>query len=122
MEFTGYCCDISHWLSQLSPYTQLAELILHLKRQDSITEDTLQEILLYRYVLKYLKIDIYHSTIYSEPYTIGALPLSIPQLIGSQQNNLHTLSLTNITLSSDVTWSLIHSMQSLYTANYKIWH
>ena len=111
LEFTGYCCDISHWLSQLSSYTQLTELILHLKRQDSTTTDTLQEILSYRHMLESLKIDIDQSCIYFIPY---AIPLSttIPWLIELQQNNLHNLSLGTCNLSSDVTRLLIHSLQS----------
>ena len=143
LEFTGSCCDISHWLSQLSSYTQLTELILHLGRQDSITADTPKQNQLYQHVLESLKIasifrifpralplsfpglqqnDIQEMLLYHhmlESLKIGSminhllyLPLSIPQFIELQQNNLHTLSLSMCKLSSDVTRSLIHSLQS----------
>ena len=48
------------------------------------------------------------------------LPLSIPRFLGSQQNNLHTLLLKSCTLSSDVTRSLIHSLQSPHCKLYKL--
>ena len=48
------------------------------------------------------------------------IPLSIPLFIGSQQNNLQTLSLRGCNLSSDVTWSLIHSLQSPHSKLYKL--
>ena len=118
LEFTGYCCDISHWLSQLSSYTQLTEFVLHLKRQDS-TADTLQEILLYHHVLESFKISIDQSSVYCKCFTIP-LPFSIPQFIGLQQNNLHNLSLKECNLSSDVTKSLIHSLQSPHCRLHKL--
>ena len=114
LEFTGDCCDISQWLSQLSSYmyTQLTELILHLKTRDSTTADVLQEALLYYYhVLESLKID-------SNDFT--HLPLSIPQFTGSQENNLHILSLSRCNLRSDVTRSLIHSLQSPHCRLHKL--
>ena len=120
LEFTGYCCDISHWLSQLSSYTQLTELILYLNRGDSTTADTLQEIQLYHHVLESLKINMNLSTrniISLYPFN---LPLSIPHFIESLQNNLHTLSLSRCNLSGYVTWSLIHSLQSPYCKLYKL--
>ena len=48
------------------------------------------------------------------------LPPPIPQFIGSQQNNLHTLSVHKCILSSDVTRSLIHSLQSPHCKLYKL--
>ena len=82
-------------------------MILHLTRQDST--DTLQEIVLYHHVhkLESLKID-------SDEFT--HFPLSI----GSQQNNLHTLSLSMCNLSSVVTRSLIHYLQSPHCRLHKL--
>ena len=88
LEFTGYCCDIFHCLSQLSSYTQLTELILHLRGQDSTTADGNQ--LTSSSFLESLKIE---CIFYIFPI---ALPLTIPQFIGLQQNNLHTLLLCKV--------------------------
>ena len=108
LEFTGHYCDISYWLSQISSYTQLTELILHLERQDSTSDDIiLQENLLYHHMLpmKSLKIEsVMNHTLY--------LPLLVPKFIELQQNNLCNLLLSICTLSSDVISSLIHSLQS----------
>ena len=49
-----------------------------------------------------------------------SLPLSIPQFIGSQQNNLHTLSLRKCSFSSDVTRTLIQSLHSPHCKLYKL--
>ena len=114
LEFTGYFCDISHWLKKLSPYTRLTTLILHLERQESTTANTFQEIQLYHYMLEFLKIRSFSLSI---PI---ALPLSIPLFIGSQQNNLQTLSLCTCNLGSDVTRSLIDSLQSPHCKLYKL--
>ena len=92
----------------------MTELILHLKKQDSTTADTLEEINLYLHLLESLKIG---CTFYIFPI---AVPPSIPQFIESQQNHLHTLSLCKCTLSSDVTRSLIHSLQSPHCKLYKL--
>ena len=107
LEFTGYCCDISHWLSQLSSYTQLTELILYLKGRDRIrSANILPEILLYHHVLKSLMIEMDRSTLYYNSNAID-LPLSIPLFIELQENNLHTLSIKGCNLSSIITIRLI---------------
>ena len=107
LEFTGPCHDISLWLSQLSSYTQLTELILRLISRVNLTADTLQEILLYCHVLESLKVKN------SEPF----LPLSISHLIGSQPNSLHTLALSRCWLTSR---SLVHSLQSPHCKVHKL--
>ena len=111
LELTGYCCDISHWLSQLSSYTQLTELILHLERQHSTTADVLQYILLYHHVLESLTID-------NNDFT--HLSISNPHFIELQQNNLRSLSLRRCNLSSDVTSSFIQSLQSTQCRLHKL--
>ena len=60
------------------------------------------------------------ETIKIESSVSLSLPLSIPQFIGSQQSNLHTLSLSGCSLSNDVTRSLINSLQSLHCRLYKL--
>ena len=125
LEFTGDCnsCDISHWLSQLSSYIQLTELVLHLKRADSTTTvSNLQEIQLYHNMLESLKIEVDQPRIrHANYYYAINLPLSIPQFIELQDNNLRILSLKRCNLSSDVTGSsLIHSLQSPHCRLHKL--
>ena len=98
---TGSCSEINHWLLQLSSYTKikLTESILKIEEQDSSSDETLENISLYRDVLEILRIDNWKSFV-------------VPQFIGQQQNNLHTLSLGHCILSSKFTSSLIHSLQS----------
>ena len=103
MEFTGYCCAISHWLSQISPYTQLTELTLYLERQDSTTADTLQEILLYHHALECLQICKNDNALFISQFTGPA-----------EQTNLRNLSLSGCNLSNDVTRSFIYFLQSPY--------
>ena len=110
---------LDQMMSCINPFTQsLTELILHVDNDThtctSGVETILQEIPSNCPLLETLKID---SNIGNDHIS---LPLSIPQFIGSQQNNLHTLSLRRCTLSSDVTRSLIHSLQSPHCKLYKL--
>ena len=100
---TGSCSEINYWLLQLSSYTKikLTESILEIEEQDSSSDDTLENISLYHDVLEILRINV--QTIKN---------VVIPQFIGQQQNNLHSLSLKGCNLSSESTSSLIHSLQS----------
>ena len=97
---TGSCSEINHWLLQLSSYTKikLTESILEIVKQDSSSNETLEN-RVYRDVIEVLKFERWKSFV-------------IPQFIGKQQNNLHSLSLGWCTLSSESTSSLIHSLQS----------
>ena len=106
---TGSCSEINHWLSLLSSYTKikLTETILKIKGQDSLSNETLENISLYRDVLEILRIDFWKSFV-------------IPQFVGQQQNNLHTLSLNQCNLSSESTSSLIHSLQSPHCRLHKL--
>ena len=102
-------------MSCINPFTQsLTELILHVDKNThtctSGVETILQEILSTSSLLETLKID-------NDNYSLS---LSIPQFIGSQQNNLHTLSLRLCNLSIDVTRSLIHLLQSSHCKLYKL--
>ena len=103
------CSAINHWLSYLSSYTKLllTELILDFTEQESLDE-TLERIGLYRDVLEVVKIN-------GNVYTFPSLPF-----VGQQQNNLHTLSLMFCKLSSEVTRSLIHSLQSPHCRLHKL--
>ena len=103
------CSAINHWLSYLSSYTKLllTELILEFTEQESLDE-TLERIGLYRDVLEVVKIN-------GNVYTFPSLPF-----VGQQQNNLHTLSLMFCKLSSEVTRSLIHSLQSPHCRLHKL--
>ena len=106
---TGSCCEINHWLSQLSSYTKLklTESIFKIVEQDSSSDDTLENICLYRDVLEILRFN-------------GSKYFVIPQFIGLQQNNLHTLSLYQCKFSSETTSSLIHSLQSPHCRLHKL--
>ena len=109
---TGFCSEIDHWLLQLSSYSKikLTESILKIhQEQDSSSDETLENISLYRDVLEILKI---------ESWTIASFV--VPQFIGQQQNNLHTLSLKEYNLSSESTSSLIHSLQSPHCRLHKL--
>ena len=79
----------------------------------SEVEKTLQKIPSNCPLLETLKIDINFDSKISFPF-------SIPQFIGSQQNNLHTLLLKWCTLSSDVIKSLICSLHSPHCKLYKL--
>ena len=109
---TGSCSEINHWLLQLSSYTKikLTETILDIRRQDSSSNETLENISLYCDVLENVKIDAGGS--YSR--------VIVPRFIGQQQNNLHTLSLRNCNLSSEFSSSLIHSLQSPHCRLHKL--
>ena len=103
-------------MSCVNPFTQsLTELILHVDNDThkctSGVETILQKIFSNCPLLETLKID--------SEFRIS-LPLSILQFIGSQQNNLQTLSLKWCNLSSDVTRLLIHSLQSPHCRLYKL--
>ena len=106
---TGSCSEINHWLLQLSSYAKikLSESILEIKEQDSSSDETLENISLYRDVLEILRIDSWKSFV-------------VPRFIGQQQNNLHTLSLKECNLSSESTSSLIHSLQSPHCRLHKL--
>ena len=105
----------------VNPFTQsLIELILHADMNTHTytlgVETILQELPSNCPLLETLKID--KELI--PPILEFFLPHSIPHFIGSQQNNLHTLSLRKCTLSSDVTRSLIDSLQSPHCELYKL--
>ena len=106
---TGSFSEINHWLLQLSSYTKLklTETILKIKEQDSSSDETLENISLYHDVLEILKIEDWKSFV-------------VPQFIGQEQNNLHTLSLFRCNLSSESTSSLIHSLQSPHCRLHKL--
>ena len=106
---TGSYSEINHWLLQLSFYTKikLTESILKIEKQDSSSDETLENISLYRDVLEILWIDGNYNGI-------------VPQFIGQQQNNLHTLTLGCCKLSSEATSSLIHSLQSPHCRLHKL--
>ena len=108
---TGSCSEINHWLLQLSSYTKLklTESILKIEEQYSSSNETLENISLYRDVLEILRIE----------YSIWK-SFVVPQFIGQQQNNLHTLSLKQCNLSSESTSSLIHSLQSPHCILHKL--
>ena len=97
---TGSCCDINHWLSQLSSYS-VTELILSITKQE--TDETLEGIGLFSHVLEILSINNNHTTCFSFP---------VPLFLELRQNNLYTLSLTKCKLNSEATSSLIHSLLS----------
>ena len=103
---TGSCSEINHWLLQLSKI-KLTESILKIVKQDSSSIETLENISLYRDVLEILRIKSWKSFV-------------VPQFIGQQQNNLHTLSLKECNLSSESTSSLIHSLQSPHCRLHKL--
>ena len=106
---TGSCSEINHWLLQLSSFTKikLNESILKIEKQDSSSDETLENISLYRDVLEILRIDSWKRFV-------------VPRFIGQQQNNLHTLSLYWCNLSSESTSSLIHSLQSPHCRLHKL--
>ena len=106
---TGSCTEINHWLLQLSSYTKikLTESILEIVRQDSSQDETLENISLYRDVLKILRF-------------CNSKGFIVPRFIGQQQNNIHTLSLCECNLSSESTSSLIHSLQSPHCRLHKL--
>ena len=106
---TGSCSEINHWLLQLSTNTKikLTESILVIKKQDSSSDETLENISLYHDVLEILRIISWKNFV-------------VPQFIGQQQNNLHTLSLMGCNLSSESTSSLIHSLQSPHCRLHKL--
>ena len=106
---TGSCSEINHWLLQLSSYTKikLTESILEIKGLDSSSNETLENISLYHDVLEIIRIETRKSFV-------------VPQFIGQQQNNLHTLSLKSCNLSSESTSSLIHSLQSPHCRLHKL--
>ena len=106
---TGSCSEINHWLLQLSSYTKikLTESILEIEEQESSSDVTIDNISLYRDVLEILRID-------------GLERFVIPQFIGQQQNNLHSLSLKECNLSSEFISSLIHSLQSPHCRLHKL--
>ena len=99
---TGSCSAINHWLSLLSSYSvQLTELILSITKQK--TDETLEGIGLFSYMLEILNINNNNTTCFS---------FSFPLFFELRQNYLHTLSLTKCELSSEATSSLIHSLLS----------
>ena len=100
---TGSCSEINHWLLQLSSYTKILE-ILEIEEQDSSSNETLENISLYHDVLEIIR---WKSFV-------------VPQFIGQQQNNLHTLSLYRCNLSSESASSLIHSLQSPHCRLHKL--
>ena len=106
---TGSCSEINHWLLQLSSYTKLklTESILEIEEQDSSSDETLENISLYRDVLEVLRIKSWKSIV-------------VPLFKGQQHNNLHTLSLDYCNLSSESTSSLIHSLQSPHCRLHKL--
>ena len=92
-------------------FTQVTELSLCITTHSSLEAEVLTKIPCSCPMLETLKIDSSASL---------PLPLSIPQFIGLQQNNLHTLSLRKCSLISDVTRSLIYSLQSPHCKIYKL--
>ena len=106
---TGSCSEINQWLLQLSSYTKinLTESILKIEKKASLSDETLENISLYRDVLEILRIESRNSFI-------------VPLFIAQQQNNLHTLSLMECNLSSESTSSLIHSLQSPHCRLHKL--
>ena len=89
-------------------FTQLTELICSVTQQYSKEWDVFQKIFSSCPAVNTVKC------------ANNSLPVSIRHLIGSQQNNLHTLSLSDCNLSSDVTRSLIHFLQSPHCKLYKL--
>ena len=101
---TDSLCVLNHILSNVV-FTQLTELSLCITTHSSSESEVLANIPVSCSVLESIKIDNDVSL---------SLPLSITQFIGSKQNNLYILLLSGCYLSSDVTRSLIRSMQSLH--------
>ena len=105
---------LDQMIPAIHPFPQLTELKLCIKTVDcEVNMEILENIHFNCPLLNTLIICVIGDSSFS-------LPLSILWFLGSSENDLNTLSLSRCVFSSNVTKSLIHSLQSTHSRLFKL--